>query len=145
MPRTPPPTRDMFKAFEPLQTRWADNDEYGHLNNAVYPSLFDTAISHWQLKNGINIRGPEAARFLVVEIGVTYFAELSFPDTLTAGLRLAHLGRSSYRMEVGLFRDAENVAATLGFFANVLTDANGTPTPIPDDLRAKLGSILMQG
>ena len=143
MPRTAPPTRDMFKAFQALQTRWADNDEYGHLNNAVYPSLFDTAISQWQLENGINIRGADAARFLVVEIGVTYFAELAFPDSLTAGLRLAHLGRSSYRMEVGLFRGDDTVAATLGFFANVLTDGDGRPTPIPDDLRAKLGTILI--
>ena len=142
MPRTPPPNRADFHAFRPIQTRWADNDEYGHMNNATYLSIFDTAISVWQMENGINIRGPEAIRFVVVENGCTYFSEVGFPDALTAGLRLTHLGRTSYRIEVALFKGDEDVASTLGFFVNVLTDPDGTPTPIPDDLRALLSTIL---
>ena len=114
------------------------------MNNATYLSLFDTAISVWQMENGINIRGPEAIRFVVVENGCTYFSEVGFPDALTAGLRLTHLGRTSYRIEIALFKGDEDTASTLGFFVNVLTDPDGTPTPIPDDLRALLSTILTE-
>ncbi|QFS84116.1 Thioesterase superfamily protein [Roseivivax sp. THAF40] len=143
MPRTPPPLRADFPAFVPLQTRWNDNDEYGHLNNATYFELFDTAITYWQMENGINVRGPDAWRFVVVENGCTYFREVGFPDALSAGLRIARLGGSSYRIEVGLFREGEEEAASLGFFVNVLTGADTRPTPIPGDLRARLSRIAV--
>ncbi|SLN15326.1 Thioesterase superfamily protein [Roseivivax jejudonensis] len=138
MPRTPPPVRADFAAFLPVQTRWADNDEYGHMNNATYFAIFDNVISVWQMDQGIAIRGPDAIRFVVVENGCIYFREVGFPDALDAGLRLAAMGTSSYRIEVALFREGEDAAATLGFFQNVLTDAEGRPRPIPDDLRAVL-------
>ncbi|SIS98135.1 acyl-CoA thioester hydrolase [Roseivivax lentus] len=143
MPRTPPPDRAGFPAFVDLQTRWNDNDEYGHLNNATYLELFDTAMSYWQIENGITIRGPDAWRFVVVESGCTYFREVGFPDRLAAGLRVARLGGSSFRIEIGLFRAGEDEAASLGFFVNVLTGADGRPTPIPDDLRARLSRIAV--
>ncbi|MEN9060683.1 acyl-CoA thioesterase [Ponticoccus litoralis] len=97
------------------------------MNNAEYLSLFDTAISLWQIDNGIAITGPEALRFVVVENGCRYFAEAGFPDTLHAGLRLGHLGRSSFRFELALFRNTEERACTEAFFAMVLTDADGRP------------------
>ena len=102
MSRTPPPARADFATFLPLQTRWNDNDEYGHLNNATYLELFDTAITYWQMDNGINVRGPDAWRFVVVENGCIYFREVGFPDALEAGLRITRLGTSSYRIEVAL-------------------------------------------
>ncbi|MHA6346077.1 acyl-CoA thioesterase [Roseivivax sp. CAU 1761] len=141
MARTPPPRRDAFAAFLPVQTRWADNDEYGHMNNATYYAIFDNVISLWQMRQGVTIRGPGAIRFVVVENGCTYFREIGFPDEIEAGLRLAHLGGSSYRVEVGLFRAGEAEAATLGFFHNVLTDAAGRPRRIPEDLREILGRL----
>ncbi|ETX15225.1 thioesterase [Roseivivax halodurans JCM 10272] len=141
MPRIPPPTRSEFAAFLPVQTRWADNDEYGHMNNAAYYAIFDNVISLWQMAQGIAIRGPEAIRFVVVENGCTYFREIGFPDEIEAGLRLAGMGTSSYRIEVGLFRGDADPAATLGFFQNVLTDREGAPRAIPDHLRATLDHL----
>ncbi|SFD89594.1 acyl-CoA thioesterase [Roseivivax sediminis] len=141
MSRTPPPARAEFAAFLPVQTRWADNDEYGHMNNATYYAIFDNVISLWQMRQGIEIRGPGAIRFVVVENGCIYFREVGFPDALEAGLRLAKIGTSSYRIEVALFREGEDEAATLGFFQNVLTDEKGRPRPIPDDLRDVLGRL----
>lgn len=144
MPRTPPPGRAEFPVLIPMQTRWNDNDEYGHLNNATYLELFDTAMSYWQLDNGIEIRGPDAWRFVIVESGCTYFREVGFPDALSAGLRIARLGTSSFRIEIGLFRGDAEEAASLGFFVNVLTGPDGRPTPIPDDLSTRLGRILVE-
>jgi acyl-CoA thioester hydrolase len=136
--RTPPGTRAEYLAFKVLPTRWMDNDEYGHINNATYLSFFDTAISLWQMECGIQIRGPQAMRLLVVETGCRYHAEAAFPDVIHAGLRLAHLGTSSMRTEVGLFRNDEHTACTEGFFTQVLTGQDGRPTAIPADLRETL-------
>ncbi|MGP6086926.1 acyl-CoA thioesterase [Antarctobacter jejuensis] len=142
MSRTPPGTRAEYRAFRMLPTRWMDNDEYGHMNNATYLSLFDTAISLWQMDNGIAIRGPGALRFLVVETGCRYHAEAGFPDVIHAGLRIAHLGTSSMRTEVGLFRNDETTACTEGFFTQVLTGDDARPMPIPDEIRARLQTLL---
>ncbi|MFD1341591.1 acyl-CoA thioesterase [Litorisediminicola beolgyonensis] len=144
MARQPAPTRDAFADFVPIQTRWPDNDEYGHMNNAAYFALFDTAISLWQLENGIEIRGPEPVRFVVVENGCTYFREVGFPDRLEAGLRIPKIGTSSYRIEVALFREGEEQAAALGFFINVLTDMGARPLPISDALREKLHRLARE-
>lgn len=142
MTRPGPSPRADWPSLRPLQTRWKDNDALGHMNNAEYLSLFDTAISLWQIENGIAITGPEALRFVVVENGCRYFAEAGFPDTLHAGLRLGHLGRSSFRFDLALFRNTEERACTEAFFAMVLTDADGRPTPLPDRLRAALTILL---
>jgi len=142
MSRTPPGTRADYRAFRTLPTRWMDNDEYGHMNNATYLSLFDTAITLWQMDNGFVIRGPQALRLPVVETGCRYHAEAGFPDVIHAGLRLGHLGSSSMRIEVGLFRNDENQACTEGFFTQVLTGEDGRPTAIPDPLRETLQELL---
>ncbi|WP_255670643.1 thioesterase family protein [Cognatishimia sp. F0-27] len=112
-----------------------DNDEYGHMNNATYLSLTDTAVSLWQIENGLAIRGPGALRFLVVETRLIYFAETGFPDTIHAGLRCARLGTSSVALEVGLFANDAPQTCTLAHFAQVLTDTEGRPTPIPEHVR----------
>lgn len=141
MSRPPPGTRAEYRAFRTLPTRWMDNDEYGHMNNATYLSFFDTAISLWQLDNGIPIRGPEAMRLLTVETGCRYHAETGFPDLIHAGLRIGHLGTSSVRFEVGLFRNDEHSASAEGFFTQVLTGDDGRPTPIPGPIRARLSAL----
>ena len=141
MTRTPPGTRADYLAFRTLPTRWMDNDEYGHMNNATYLSFFDTGISLWQMDNGINIRGPEALRLLTVEPGCRYHSETGFPDLIHAGLRIGHLGTSSVRFEVGLFRNDEDTASAEGFFTQVLTGDDGRPTPIPDTIRASFNTL----
>lgn len=141
MSRPPPGTRADYRAFRTLPTRWMDNDEYGHMNNATYMSLIDTAVSLWQLDNGIRIRGPEALRLLTVENGCRYHSETGFPDLVHAGLRIGHLGTSSVRFEVGLFRNDETVASAEGFFTQVLTGDDGRPTAIPGAIRSRLSEL----
>ncbi|WP_425100382.1 acyl-CoA thioesterase [Tropicibacter sp. S64] len=142
MSRPPPGTRGAYRAFLPLQTRWADNDELGHMNNAAYLALVDTAVSYWKIGQGITLRGPGAYRFVVVETGMRYHAELGFPDPVTAGLRIGHLGRSSLRFEVGLFAGDRESANAEGLFAMVLTDADGKPLALPGDLRRVFERIV---
>lgn len=141
MPRTPPGTRAEYRAFRTLPTRWQDNDEYGHLNNATYYALFDTAVSLWQMEQGIEIRGPNATKFLVVESGCRYHAELGFPDILTAGIRIAHIGTSSFRYEVALFGNDSDIAGAEGFFTQVHVGDEGRPTPLSDEVRQTLSQL----
>ena len=141
MPRQTPPDRNAFKAFRALPTRWADNDAYGHMNNATYFALFDTAVSLWQMEQGIVIDGLDPKRFLVVENGCTYFSEVGFPDLLHAGLRLANLGTSSFKTEIALFRNDETKAAAMGFFTQVHVDTSGRSAPLPTQIRAALSSL----
>lgn len=138
-PRSP---RQAYRAFVSLPTRWSDNDIYGHMNNVVHYSLFDTAVNGWLIRNGLlDIHDGERIG-LVVETGCRYFAELAFPDPVTAGLRIAKLGRSSVRYEVGLFRGEDELAAAEGFFVHVYVDRGSRrPVPLSDTLRAKLSEI----
>ena len=141
MTRRPPGTRADYRAFRAMPTRWQDNDEYGHLNNATYYALFDTAVSLWQMEQGIEIRGPDPTRFLVVESGCCYHAELGFPDILTAGLRIAHIGTSSFRYEIALFANDADQAGAEGFFTQVYVDASSKPKPLSADIRAILDRL----
>ncbi|MCK0150016.1 acyl-CoA thioesterase [Marivita sp. S6314] len=143
MGRTPPGTRAAYRAFRTLPTRWRDNDEYGHLNNATYFELFDTAVSLWQLEHGIEIRGPKATRFLVVESGCRYHSELRFPDILTAGLRIGHIGRSSFRYDIALFANDSDTAAAEGFFTQVHVDSSGRPAPFAPNVQEILTRIAV--
>jgi len=141
MSRTLPGIRADYRAFRILPTRWQDNDEYGHLNNATYYALFDTAVSLWQMDQSIEIRGPDAVRFLVVESGCRYHAELGFPDILTAGLRVAHIGTSSFRFEIALFANDSNTAGAEGFFAQVHVGPEGRPSPLSETVHRTLSGL----
>lgn len=143
MTRQPPAGRDAYTAFRAMPTRWNDNDEYGHMNNATYLEIFDTAVSLWQMENGLVLRGPGATRMLVVESGIRYHAEAGFPDTLHAGLRVGHLGKSSVRFEIGLFRNDDRTACTEGFFTEVHTGPDGRPAPLPDALRRTFQTLVL--
>ncbi len=123
--------------FDPISTRWMDNDPYGHVNNAVYYAWIDSAVNRALIEGGaLDIaRGPVIG--LVVESGCRYFAPISYPETVHAGVRVAHVGRSSVRYEVGLFRNDEDEAAAEGFFVHVYVDRESRrATPLPDPLRA---------
>lgn len=139
--RPSPSSRSAYKAFRSITTRWMDNDIYGHMNNVVHYSLFDTAVNGWLIGEGVlDIHGGDQIG-LVVETGCRYFSELAFPDTVTAGIRVASLGTSSVRYEVGLFRNEEETAAAEGYFVHVYVDRETRrPKPLNDRLRAALAA-----
>lgn len=119
-----------------------DNDAYGHMNNVVHYSLFDTAVNRWLVENGLlDIREGERIG-LVVETGCRYFAEMAFPDIVTAGIRVGKLGTSSVRYEVGLFRNDDNLAAAEGFFVHVYVERQTRrPLPLDETARAVLQTL----
>ena len=139
--RPVPTTRDHYRAFSTLTTRWIDNDIYGHMNNAVHYQLFDTAVNGHLLEQGaLDPRGG-AGVFLVVETGCQYFSELAFPDLVTAGIKLRKLGTSSVTYEVGLFRGEAKSAAAQGHFVHVYVDRE---TRRPMAMGGALRSLLEQ-
>jgi len=142
--RVTPATREAYRAFRTITTRWMDNDIYGHMNNVVHYSLFDTAVNGWLIERQVlDIHGGDQIG-LVVETGCRYFGELAFPDVVTAGLRVARIGSSSVRYEVGLFRNDEDTAAAEGFFVHVYVDrATRRPKPLNAALRAVLESVAV--
>ena len=138
-----PAKRSDYRHFTNIQTRWADNDVYGHVNNVVYYSWFDTAVNAHLIEQGaLDIHhGPVIG--LVIETQCNYFAPLAFPQTVWAGLRVAHLGKSSVRYEVGLFAEGEDLAAACGHFVHVYVDRHTRrPVPLPDNLKKTLETLL---
>jgi acyl-CoA thioester hydrolase len=139
-----PSSRAAYRAFRTIQTRWMDNDPYGHMNNVVHYSLFDTAVNAWLVEQGVLDFRSGARIGLVVETGCRYFAEMAFPDVVSAGIRVAKLGSSSVRYEIGLFRNDEETAAAEGFFVHVYVDrATRRPCPLDGALRAALEGIAV--
>ena len=140
--RQPPVARGDYRAFRTIPTRWMDNDIYGHMNNVVHYSLFDTAVNGWLIERGVLDIHCGRQVGLVVETGCRYHAEMAFPDIVTAGLRVAHIGRSSVRYEVGLFRNDDETAAAEGHFVHVYVDrASRAPMPLEPALRDALEAI----
>ena len=134
--------RSHYRVFRTIGTRWMDNDVYGHVNNVVYYSWFDTAVNAWLIEQGaLDIHGGEVIG-LVIETQCNYFAPLAFPQTVWAGLRVAHLGSSSVRYEVGLFAQGQENAAACGHFVHVYVDRETRrPVTLPDKLQATLQTI----
>lgn len=135
--------RDHYRVFRPIGTRWMDNDVYGHVNNVVYYSWFDTAVNAWLIEQGaLDIHAGEVIG-LVIETQCNYFAPLAFPQTIEAGLRVAHLGSSSVRYEVGLFAQGEPLTAACGHFIHVYVDRQTRrPVPLPPSLKTVLQTAL---
>lgn len=131
--------REAYRHFLPITTRWMDNDVYGHVNNVVYYSYLDTVVNEYLIsRRALDIHAGEVIG-LVVETHCNYFAPLAFPQTVEAGLRVAHLGSSSVRYEVGLFACGEPFAAACGHFVHVYVDrATRRPVPLPPALLGAL-------
>ena len=130
-------TRAQYRHFLPIQTRWSDNDAYGHVNNVVYYSWFDTVVNEYLIAAGALDIQASAVVGLVVETQCNYFSELAFPQRVDAGLRVAHAGRSSVRYELALFGALADTAAAQGHFIHVYVDrATRRPVPLPPALRA---------
>ncbi|HEY3919411.1 MAG TPA: thioesterase family protein [Stellaceae bacterium] len=138
-----PPRREDYRHFLPIPTRWMDNDVYGHINNVVYYSFFDTVVNQYLVSDGgLDIeKGPVIG--LVVETLCRYFKPLAFPDILEAGLRVGRLGNSSVRYEIAIFRQGESAPAAAGHFVHVYVDrATRKPVPVPESMRRALTRIL---
>jgi acyl-CoA thioester hydrolase len=135
--------RSAYRAFYPVGTRWMDNDLYGHVNNVVYYSFFDTAVNGYLIAAGALDIHAGTVIGLVIETHCNYFAPLAFPQAVEAGLRVAHLGRSSVRYEVGLFAQGELLTAAAGHFVHVYVDRETRrPVPLPTDLVAALKPLM---
>jgi acyl-CoA thioester hydrolase len=133
--RPSPWPRSAYRRFVPLTTRWMDNDAYGHLNNVVYYSLFDTAVNGVLIEAGALDVGHGDAIGLVVETHCNYFEPLAFPQPLEAGLAVARVGASSVRYEIGVFAAGAAVTAARGHFIHVYVDrASRRPVPLPTRL-----------
>jgi acyl-CoA thioester hydrolase len=138
----PTPTRRAdYSHFLSISTRWSDNDVYGHINNVVYYSFFDTAVNGLLIAHGaLDIHAGEVIG-LVIETQCNYFSPIAFPQAVTAGVRVAHLGRSSVRYEIGLFADDEASSSASGHFVHVYVDrATRRPVALPAPLRQVLQS-----
>ena len=140
--RPQPEPRASYRAFRPITTRWMDNDQYGHVNNVVYYSWFDTAVNAHLIEAGVLDTGHGATIGFVVETQCHYFAPLSFPQTVEAGIRVAHMGSSSVRYEVGLFAQGGELTAARGHFVHVYVDrATQRPVPLPAELKSVLEKL----
>jgi acyl-CoA thioester hydrolase len=142
-PAKPQPVpRSAYKVFRSISTRWMDNDAYGHVNNVVYYSWFDTAVNAHLIEQGaLDIHDGQTIG-LVVETQCNYFTPVEFPQTVEAGLRVAHLGSSSVRYEVGLFVQGEPLTAARGHFIHVYVDkASRRPAALPDKLKSVLEAL----
>jgi acyl-CoA thioester hydrolase len=144
MNRESPNSRSGYRYFLAITTRWMDNDVYGHLNNVVYYSYFDTVVNQYLVERGVLHIEAGAVIGLVAETACRYFSPVAFPDRVQAGLRVAKLGRTSVRYEVGIFRDDEPQASAQGHFVHVYVDrASRRPTSLPEALRAALEPLLV--
>lgn len=137
-------TRTQYRHFLPIQTRWSDNDAYGHVNNVVYYSWFDTVVNEYLIAAGaLDIQASPVVG-LVVHTQCSYFSELAFPQRVDAGLRVAHAGRSSVRYELALFGALSDTASAQGHFVHVYVDrASRRPVSLPSALRAAVERLCL--
>ncbi len=124
--------RSDYELFRTMSTRWADVDIYGHVNNVVYLSYFDTAINGWYLEAGLLQMEAPAQVFLVVETGAQYFSEIRFPDVVHVGIRVIRLGSSSVTYDIALFTNDCDIACARGRYTHVLVD-NVSRQPVAID------------
>lgn len=133
------PTREDYRVFYPITTRWSDNDIYGHVNNVIYYSYFDSAANRYLIEQGgLDISDGRIVGY-VVNSGCQYHAPLTYPEPIEAGLRVDRLGNSSVQYGIAIFRDGEQRAAAHGHFVHVFVErAENRSVPIPENLRRAL-------
>ncbi len=134
--------RNHYRAWRPIATRWMDNDAYGHVNNVVYYSFFDTAVNAWLVEQGLLDIEKGDLIGLVVETGCTYARPVAFPQGLQAGIAVSRIGSSSVRYEIGLFVEGSAEPAAQGFFVHVYVARDGRrPKPLDERWRTILSTI----
>jgi acyl-CoA thioester hydrolase len=142
--RPAPEQRSAYRHFRAVPTRWMDNDVYGHVNNVQYYSFFDTVVNGYLIEQGALDPHGGAVIGLVVETTCNYFESLSFPEAVDAGLRVARIGASSVRYEIGLFRSGAERAAAQGHFIHVYVErATRRPLPLPNEFRRALAPLAI--
>jgi len=143
MSKPVPTTRADYPHFLSIDTRWSDNDLYGHVNNVVYYSYFDTVVNEYLIRHGVLDLEAGKTIGLVVETHCSYFASLAFPERIDAGLRVTRLGTTSVRYEVGIFSAGSEQPAAQGHFVHVYVDRDTRrPAPLPEALVAALKPLV---
>ena len=146
MTRPPPSVRADYRWFHAITTRWMDNDAFGHVNNVVYYSWIDTAVNRYLLDRGLLDLAASPVVGIVAETGCRYVSQITYPDDVTVGIRVAKLGRSSVRYAVGIFRADQDTASAEAHFVHVYVDrASMRPVEIPDFIRAGLEGLAVPG
>ena len=138
------PSRAGYKVFYPITTRWSDNDIYGHVNNVIYYSYFDTAANRYLIEEGgLDISDASIVGY-VVNSGCEYHAPITYPESVVAGVRVDRLGNSSVQYGIAIFKEGEELAAAHGHFVHVFVErAENKAVPIPDNLRTALERLLV--
>ena len=137
-------TRADYRWFLSIPTRWMDNDVYGHVNNVVYYSYFDTVVNKMLIAEGLLDIERSPTIGLCVESHCAFAAPLVFPETVEAGLRIGRLGKSSVRYEIALFRAGVEAPAATGHFVHVFVDrATRRPAPLDETARSILGRLMI--
>ena len=142
MSKSSVPSRENYKVFYPITTRWSDNDIYGHVNNVTYYSYFDTAANQYLIEEGGMDISDGGVVGYVVNSGCDYHSPITYPERIEAGLRVDKLGNSSVQYGIGIFREGEDNPAAHGHFVHVFVErAANRSVPIPELLRAALEKI----
>jgi acyl-CoA thioester hydrolase len=137
-----PQHRSEWRHFLEIQTRWEDNDVYGHVNNAVYYSWFDTAVNNWLIHKGLLDLERSPVVSLVAETGCSYFESVTYPEPIDIGLRADRIGTSSVTYGLGVFRKGSDLSAAVGRFVHVSVDRETRrPVPLPEALRLALREL----
>lgn len=143
MDRPTPLKASDYVHFIDITTRWIDNDAYGHINNVVYYEYFDTVTNAYLISHGVLDITRGTVIGLMVETHCSYFRSIAFPDHVRAGLRVAKLGTSSVRYEIGIFRNNEDTASAQGYVVHVYVDrATNKPVPLPEALKRALTPLV---
>lgn len=145
MTRAPLLGRKAFPIWQQIGTRWSDNDMYGHVNNVVYYSWFDTVVNRWLIEAGLLALKDDPMIGLVVQSSCRYASPLAYPDIVEIGLMADHIGTSSVTYRLGAFAQGAEESAAEGLFTHVYVDvATRRPTPLPEDWRAALTRLAPQ-
>jgi acyl-CoA thioester hydrolase len=138
--------RSDYRRFLAIATRWMDNDSYGHVNNVVFYSWFDTAVNRMLIDEGLLDIAQSPVVSLVVDTGCTYFESVAFPEIVECGLAVTRLGGSSITYALAVFRQGAELAAAQGHFVHVCVDRQSSrPVAIPATMRAVLQQLLREG
>jgi acyl-CoA thioester hydrolase len=140
----PAETRARYRHFQRIPTRWSDNDIYGHVNNVVYYSYFDTVVNTYLIEKGALDIASGSVIGLADESLCTFKKELTYPEPIDAGMRVVRLGNTSVRYEIGIFRAGEDDPAATGYFVHVYVDrATRKPVFLPEALRRALAPLVL--